>query len=367
MFKKILIFLIAIGLSGGPQFAVADLPRKAPDFPKKGIWFNAPNNSQIDDLKGVVTFIHFWDYSSINFIRNFSYLKQWQDLYGPLGFQVIGVHSPDYEFAYKKKNVKSAINRLGITYPVLMDNNFKAWNRFEVFSWPTQFIIDQNGKIVYEQRGEGNYREVEEMIRHHLSLADPTTRFPPLISSRSKGNLFDMTYCGAMSEEVRVGTKSGSALGGPYLANEQGLKQGSVIEYVDRGTRQPRGFFAHGPWKNHSDHFEHSKKTDSLEHYLGVNFQGNEAYGVLSSSQWGPVRFYLLLDSEPMLFAQMGKDVQIDADGNTFVQVGRPRLYYLLKDIPSGVHELKLYTKDEGASVHAFSFGNRCLTQFEKI
>ena len=135
--------------------------------------------------------MEFWDYSSINSIRNLAYLKKWQELYGPLGFQIIGIHSPDFDFAYKKENLKAAIKRLGIDYPVLMDNDFKVWKSYEVFSWPTQLIIDHNGKIVHRQIGEGHYREAEEQIRKFLSVANRKTHLPPLAASKDYQDLFD--------------------------------------------------------------------------------------------------------------------------------------------------------------------------------
>jgi len=345
----------------------SDLPRKAPELPSKAVWLNAPKkDGHFKEFKGHVTIVEFWDYTSINSIRSLAYLKKWQEAYGPLGFRVIGVHSPDFDIAYKLDNVKQAIERLGITYPVLMDNDFKVWKKYQVFSWPTQFIIDHKGNIVLEQIGEGNYRTVEEKIRLYLSKANRKTRLPPLVASKENLNLFDTTYCGDMSEEIRIGSGKGYSLRNPNISNEEGLSKGKVITYEDLGHREPQGFFAQGVWRNFEDHFEHAQSTEHLEDYLGILFEGYEVYGVLDSNRLDPIRVYLLLDSQPVTLDQMGQDITRDQEGKTYVMVDEPRLYYLLKNVKTGPHELKLYTQDDGASFYEFSFGNRCLTDFDR-
>lgn len=355
-------------MSKTPSYETKKLPYKAPKFPKRAIWLNAPEDKHFKDLKGRVTLLDFFDYASVNSVRNLHYVKKWNHLYHPLGLQVIGVHAPDFSFEYKKENVKNALERLGIDFPVLMDNSFKTWKEYDVFLWPTQFIIDHNGNVVYEQAGEGNYREFEEQLRRYLSEANPKTRFPAFATGRDEQDLFDQLFCGTFSETVRTGTGGKEhRLRGPSILNKEGFVHGHTVKYEDRGVRDSKGFFAHGPWRNREDYFEHARTTEQLEDYLGVSFEGYEAYAVLGSSRLDPVRFYLLMDSQPIMPLQRGQDVSTDEYGKTYVMVDEPRLYYLVRNVDAGQHELKLYTNDDGASVYAFSFGNRCLTQFEKL
>jgi len=348
------------------SFGLTEVHKKAPKFPKRAIWINAPDDVQFKNLKGQVTLVDFWDYASINSIRNLNYVKQWNELYEPLGLQTIGVHAPDYRFAYKRENLEQAIGRMEIDYPILMDNNFRIWKKYGVFLWPTKFLINHKGKVVHIQVGEGNHRLFEEKIRYYLAEANPTTRFPALATPRGPQNLFDESYCGIMSDEIRVGTGGKDyRLQTPTIANEEGLHKNQVIDYVDRGQRNPRGFFVHGQWRNEEDYFEHAKQTEGLMNYLGVQFEGYAVFGILSSNRLGPARFYLLLDSEPIALAQRGRDVSVDENGRTYVLVAEPRIYSLVQKVDSGIHELKLYTREEGAAIHGFSFGNRCLVGFE--
>ena len=73
-------------------YALSDLPRKAPKFPKKVIWLNVPEDERVKGFKGYVTLLDFWDYASISSIRELYYIKKWKELYEPLGLRVIGIH-----------------------------------------------------------------------------------------------------------------------------------------------------------------------------------------------------------------------------------------------------------------------------------
>jgi len=369
MMKKrtLLLSLLLIGSLSAEAWA-GKLPRKASELPEKAVWLNVTKGDKhFREFKKHITLVDFWDYTSINSIRDLTYIKKWQELYGPLGFRVIGVHSPDFDIAHKKDNVRQAAQRLGIPFPVLMDNDFKIWKQYQVFSWPTQFLIDHKGNVVYEHIGEGNYREVEEKLRSYLSKANRKAHLPALAASKENLNLFDTTFCGSMSEEIRIGTGKGYNLRNPTIFNNEGLRNGKVITYEDQGRREPQGFFAQGMWRNYEDHFEHAQATENLEDYLGILFEGNEVYGVLDSNRLDPIRVYLLLDSQPIGMEQMGRDALRDQDGKTYVMVDKPRLYYLLQNVAEGPHELKVYTQDDGASVYGFSFGNRCLTDFDRL
>lgn len=367
--KFVLLVVVIFGTAVSLNAAESKPPKKAPGFPQKGIWLNA-DREQIKDYHGRITLVDFWDYASSHSIRNLGLIKRFQEFYGPLGLEVIGVHAPDFEFEYKRENLKKALWRLGVTYPVLMDNHFKVWKAFAVILWPSQILIDADGNIVYQNSGEGRHRELEEKIREQLAKIKPKSRLPVLVSPKDEPNYFDEVLCGMMSDEVRIGAGEKDALRmrEPLIANKEGVALGKTISYQDGGKRFPRGFFAQGLWKNRKDSFEHTRATENLEDYVGAVFEGSEVYSVLSSSRLEPVRFYLLLDSKPLSLIQRGQDILVDESGQTYVLVDEPRLYYLVRRVDDGEpHELKLYTKNKGASVHAFSFGNRCLSGFEKL
>jgi hypothetical protein len=61
-----------------------------------------------------------------------------------------------------------------LEYPVVLDDDFVAWNAYGNWYWPTMYLIDRAGQIRYTQIGEGNYRRTEAAIRALLAEAmDP--------------------------------------------------------------------------------------------------------------------------------------------------------------------------------------------------
>ena len=53
------------------------------------------------------------------------------------------------------------MKKLGITYPVALDSDYKIWNAFHNQYWSAHYFIDARGKVRYEHFGEGNYDQSE--------------------------------------------------------------------------------------------------------------------------------------------------------------------------------------------------------------
>ncbi len=77
---------------------------------------------------------------------------------------MIGVHSPEFSYEHDLSNVKKAIKDLEIPYAVALDNDFKTWNAFHVWGWPSMYIMDKRGRIRFSHVGEGAYAESERTI-----------------------------------------------------------------------------------------------------------------------------------------------------------------------------------------------------------
>lgn len=96
--------------------------------------------------------------------------KSWYAKYKDKGLIVIGVHTPEFVFESQSNNVALALEKFGITYPIVMDNSFKIWNNFSNKYWPAHYLIIQKGKVVYTHLGEGQYDITEQNIRHLLGI-----------------------------------------------------------------------------------------------------------------------------------------------------------------------------------------------------
>ncbi|MGO4442828.1 cytochrome c biogenesis protein DipZ [Mycobacterium sp. 2YAF39] len=155
----------------------------APDI--KGIteWLNTPGNAPVDlkSLRGKVILIDFWAYSCINCQRAIPHVVGWYDAYRDKGFEVIGIHTPEYAFEKVESNVVSGAKDLGITYPIAMDNSYSTWTNYRNRYWPAEYLIDQQGTVRHIKFGEGDYDVTENLIRQLLS--EDGSGLPPAIDA----------------------------------------------------------------------------------------------------------------------------------------------------------------------------------------
>jgi thiol-disulfide isomerase/thioredoxin len=113
--------------------------------------------------------VDFWTYTCINCIDVLPHVKAWNQQYKDQGLVVVGVHTPEYPFERSTGNVKDAIKRLGITFPVAQDNRYATWNAYDNQYWPAFYLVDKKGHVVYTHFGEGDYEQTEAKIKSLLA------------------------------------------------------------------------------------------------------------------------------------------------------------------------------------------------------
>ncbi|MDI9325475.1 MAG: redoxin domain-containing protein [Alphaproteobacteria bacterium] len=129
----------------------------------------------LDQYKGKVILFEFWTYSCINCQRVIPYLNSWYEKYKDDGLVVIGVHTPEFSFEKDYNNVLEAVKKMNITWPVVLDNDFKTWRAYKNNFWPHKYLIDRDGYIVYHHIGEGKYEETEKLIQKLLAVEESIT------------------------------------------------------------------------------------------------------------------------------------------------------------------------------------------------
>jgi hypothetical protein len=92
-------------------------------------------------------------------------LRGWHETFGPEGLVVIGNHYPEFSYERDLDNLRDALDRLEVPYPVAQDNDRATWGAYGVRYWPTLFLIDKQGHIRYTHIGEGRYDEIEAAIQ----------------------------------------------------------------------------------------------------------------------------------------------------------------------------------------------------------
>jgi cytochrome c biogenesis protein CcdA/thiol-disulfide isomerase/thioredoxin len=143
-------------------------------------WLNTPGGAPVSlsSLKGKVVLVDFWAYSCINCQRAIAHVTSWYSDYKSDGFEVIGVHTPEYAFEHVPSNVAAGTKRLGIHYPVALDNHYTTWNNYNNDSWPADYLIDATGHVRFVSIGEGGYPQTESLIRQLLTAAHPKVKLP---------------------------------------------------------------------------------------------------------------------------------------------------------------------------------------------
>jgi len=122
-------------------------------------WLNTTGGQpiQLADRKGKVTIVHFWTFGCINCKRNLPIYNRWAKSYAGKQVEVIGVHTPETKTEADIANVRAALPKLGMTYPVLVDGEGVNWRRWHQNIWPAIYLIDKHGDVRYRWEGELEY------------------------------------------------------------------------------------------------------------------------------------------------------------------------------------------------------------------
>jgi cytochrome c biogenesis protein CcdA/thiol-disulfide isomerase/thioredoxin len=146
------------------------LERGAPVPELAGIdaWMNSPPRT-LASLRGRVVLVDFFTYGCSNCVRTLPHLKRWHARYEAEGLTLIGVHTPEFAYEREPENVREALARHEITYPVALDNGYQTWSAFRNRYWPTLYLIDREGRLLWSHAGEGDYEEIERALEEALA------------------------------------------------------------------------------------------------------------------------------------------------------------------------------------------------------
>lgn len=304
------------------------IPYSAPPIVGIDAWINSPP-LQLKSLKGHVILVDFWTYSCINCLRTLPYLKLWYSRYHAKGLEIIGVHTPEFDFEKKLDNVKAAVERYGIRYPVGLDNQFKTWNSFDNHYWPAHYLINKQGLVVYKQFGEGDYDVIENNIRFLLGIDQ---RMP-----RNEAN--QAFLASSLTPETYLGyARADRQLSPPLIINK-------INHYQFKNPLSANAWDIKGAWLIQADHITSKSANASLR----IQFNAKQVFMVMGSAQ--PVKIYITLDGKPLIRNQ-GTDVK-----NSHITVSQFKLYQVVsaKQLTQGVLEISTPAAD--VEIYTFTFG----------
>ncbi len=154
-------FLLALAgpgaLASGPPGegrppAPAAVGRKAPPL-TSDTWLNRAPLSPAD-LRGKVVLVEFWTFGCINCVRTIPAMQELQRALAGRDLVMVGVHTPEFPHEKRLENVRRAVARLGVRYPVAVDNDFRVWDSFGNLYWPSLYLVDRRGVIRHVHVGE---------------------------------------------------------------------------------------------------------------------------------------------------------------------------------------------------------------------
>jgi len=141
----------------------------APPFPRDAAWVNVAS-LRMDQQRGRPVLIEFWDFCRPNSIRTLPYVKAWHARYAGDGLRVVGVHASGFAPSADPDAVRTAVARLGIGYPVLIDEAHELWQEYENLGWPARYLWDAGGHLFEFHYGEGAYADTELAIQELLGV-----------------------------------------------------------------------------------------------------------------------------------------------------------------------------------------------------
>lgn len=302
-------------------------PYPAPDFADITQWINS-KPLQIQELRGKVVLVDFWAYSCINCIRTLPYLIDWYSKYKDKGFVIVGVHSPEFDFERDPENVREAVKDDHILYPVALDNQFATWKNYNNSYWPAHYLIDKQGKVVYEHFGEGEYDVTENNIRYLLGINTPVKANAP--------EFYDVV----LTPETYLGYERGLT-----FANNHIVKDASH-NYAYETDLPANTWSLNGDWTVQGQKIISNKKNASIK----INFRGRKVFAVMGS-QTNPIKVQVKLNGKPIA-DQSGKDVN-----SGIVTVKGAKLYRLV-ELNNDTHGvLELISTEPGLEIYTFTFG----------
>ncbi len=358
--RTTLAILVVAALLTISAYATDQKSVKAPNFTSDAEWIDTGEAGKevphsIKGYRGHVLVIDFWEYTCINCIRDFSTLKRWYGKYHAYGFDIVGVHYGEFPMGFKADNVRDAATRFQLPWPVVADLQGSIWRAYHSDVWPNRYLIDPNGDIVLQIKGEGHDQPMEEKIRELLAKSHPEVSLIPLDPP-------EMTFtpaCGITTDETYVGDWYGRGA----VANPKGYKtDGIVADFHPDGAPADGKVMLSGRWITQQDGVTSADKHGSAE----LRYHARSVYAVLSvDNPKKPVRVDLLQDGKPLDRSDSGVDVQFDSQGS-YLEVGSPRMYYLVKNPAFGSHLLALEPQAPDFALHSFTYGNDCQQNFEE-
>ena len=316
--------------------------KKAPELVGISGYINTLPDELQKKIHDHVVLYDIWTYTCINCVRTLPFITAWDEKYSDQGLLIIGIHTPEFEFEKDIENVKLAVTKHGIHYPVVLDNDRKTWHAFENNYWPRKYIADHEGYIRYDHIGEGGYQETEKVIQDLLQERNKSLGLNAS-SAKELVKIDEFESSGLRTPELYFGYDFVS--GRNQLGSPEGFKPNQDVNYSIPESKQLHNFYLDGTWKN----LQGSMMLISSSGSIVVPYSGQEVNIVTA----GDANLRISIDGKTIESSMYGKDVGDKGQ----VHVHEPGLYNIVKTNSSENHTLEIFVETPGFEIFTFTFG----------
>ncbi len=291
---------------------------------------------QLADLVGKkVILLDIMTYSCINCQRTYPYLRDWYAKYKDQGLEIVAIHTPEFAFEKDKDNVEKATQQFGLTFPVVLDNEYGTWNAYGNRYWPRKYLIDINGNIIYDHIGEGEYNETEQKIvralnerAEQLGLGPVSSTIGGVVAERSSGSR-------AQSPETYLGSLRGDYRNTPI----------GGTEFVAPEVLEKDRAYLVGKWIVTDEYVQPAEVGASIIY----SYRAQKVFLVMGSKTGGIVEVY---KNGIKVTDGSGSSVT-----NSMMTITDETLYRIIEDSQWGEHTLELKFLETDMQAFVFTFG----------
>jgi hypothetical protein len=268
------------------------------------------------------------------------------------------------------------LQKYGIKYPVIQDNDYKIWNAYGNNYWPRMYLVDDKGAIRYDKVGEGDYNQTEKAIQSLLAErnssnqgiknADINSTTVPLDNKspfNSANNINKDIISNFLKQPVdfsKIKTPElyfGNQGSNSAVGNSEGgdFEPGQIVTYnlppsVSNSSIEPNTIYLEGKWKNNRDNLELQSDTGRIVLIYSAQYVNLIAGGT------GQAIVY----EDNSLLSNHSKGVDTANKNDSKFVIDYPRLYNIVNHQSydnEGFHSLVIDVKGKGFQAYVFTFG----------
>jgi hypothetical protein len=228
----------------------------------------------------------------------------------------------------------------------VLDTSYGTWNAYKNTIWPHQYLIDLNGRIVYDHAGEGAYEGMEAKIQTLLAArAQKMGTTYTYQTFQEPTDAYDVDLAKVKSVEEYAGAARNEPLG-----NGVARKEGIQSFVAPTASLTLNTLYFDGRWNFFKEYVQSMENSRMIYRY-----SAKRVYALLGAD--GTTRSKILLDGKPLSAATAGKDVLFE-NGESVVWVTDERIYDIVNNAAGyGEHTLEFIPLTGGFNIYTLTFG----------